>query len=168
MAGEKILIVDDNKDTITILSAILRKGGYTTIIARDGEEALRKTEETRPALILLDLMMPKMDGLQVCERIRDNPALRKTIIFFLTARGDSASKSRAIALEAKEYIIKPFTPREILEKVQYHLSLSDPPLFLPSFTFFIGLLGRLVHLGSWMGLCSARRRFRPKHPSLRI
>lgn len=168
MSGEKILIVDDNADTITILSAILTKGGYTLSVARDGEEALRKAEEAPPALILLDLMMPKMDGFEVCEKIRDHPILRKTIVFFLTARGDSPSKARAIALEVKEYIVKPFTPREILEKVRYHLSVPDPPILLHSFAFVVGLVSRLAYFGSWMRLRSARRRFSAREPSVPI
>ncbi len=157
MAGEKILVVDDNSDAVTILTAILKKGGYTVSIARDGEEALRKATEKRPALILLDLMMPKLDGFEVCRRIRDDPALRDTIIFFLSAKGDRSSKTEAIILGVSEYIIKPFTPREILEKVQYHLSTPKPPgIFL--LTFLLGLYSRLVELGLWIRLCPLKKR----------
>jgi len=156
MAGEKILIVDDNSDAVTILTAILKKGGYAVSIARDGEEALQKTIEERPSLILLDLMMPKMDGFEVCRRIRNDPALRDTIVFFLSAKGDTASKAQAIVLHVREYIIKPFTPREILEKVQYHLSAPKPPTIL-SLAFLLSSLSQLVQIEGWMRLRSRRK-----------
>ncbi|MDC4202812.1 MAG: response regulator [Candidatus Manganitrophus sp.] len=157
MAGEKILIVDDNSDAVTILTAILKKGGYAVSVARDGVEALHMATEKRPALILLDLMLPKMDGFEVCRRIRDDPALRDTIIFFLSAKGDISSKTQAITLRVREYIIKPFTPQEILEKVQYHLSTpKSPDIF--SLAFLVGLYSRLVQLGLWIRLRSLQKR----------
>lgn len=156
MAGEKILIVDDNSDAVTILTAILKKGGYTVSIARNGEEALRKTVDEHPVLILLDLMMPKMDGFEVCRRIREDPALRDTIIFFLSAKGDISSKAQAIMLGVKEYIIKPFTRREILEKIHYHLSAPKPPALL-SIAFILGFLSRLLQNGGWMRLRSHQK-----------
>lgn len=161
MAGERILIVDDNSDTVSILSTILKRGGYAVSIARDGEEALQKAEEERPALMLLDLMMPRMDGFEVCRQIRSRPALRGLIIFFLSAKADPLSKSQAIALEVSEYILKPFTPREIIEKVRYHLSAPEPPPFF-LLAFLFALLGHLSQIESWTRLRAARRRADPK------
>lgn len=155
MAGEKILIAEDNADAAVILTAILKKGGYAVSIARDGEEALRKTAAERPALILLDLMMPKMDGFEVCRRIRADPALRDTLVFFLSAKGDTVSKTKAIVLEVREYIVKPFTPRDILEKVQYHLSAPKRPGIL-SLAFLLSFFSRAVQKDGWMRLRSLR------------
>jgi CheY-like chemotaxis protein len=123
----KVLAVDDNLDTILILSTVLEKEGYTVITARDGLEAIEKVQSDLPALILLDLMMPKMNGFDVCRAVKENPKTRHIPILILTAKTDPLSREQGLALGAKEYLTKPLNPREILTKVKEHLPSTEPP-----------------------------------------
>jgi DNA-binding response OmpR family regulator len=109
-----------------------------------------------------------MSGFEVCRRIREHPSLRNTVVFFLSANGNPGSKAQAIALEVKEYILKPFTPREILEKVRYHLSTPEPPPPFLSLAFLVGVVSRLAHIGLWTRMRSAGRKFKRPQVSLRM
>lgn len=120
----KILAVDDIMDTIRILSAVLEKAGYTVITAMDGLEAIQKAERERPALILLDLMLPKKSGFEVCQELKKNSNTRDIPILMITAKVDPLSRKNGLALGACEYLTKPLNPREILQKVKEHLPLA--------------------------------------------
>ena len=93
--SERILVVDDEADTLELLRTLLESEGYAIETAADGESALERVRAGRPDLILLDVMMPEMDGLEVCDRLRFDPATRDVPIFFLTAKHDAAFRSRA-------------------------------------------------------------------------
>jgi len=131
---KKVLVVDDNQDAINILSAILKKAGYLVGVAKDGQEALQKLDSEIPALILLDVMMPKMDGYEVCKAIKTNPAISQIPILMISAKTDGTSQKRGLELGAADYLMKPIQPNEILRKVKQYLgddthppSSSNPP-----------------------------------------
>ena len=101
----KILIVDDEKNIVDIIAFNLKKEGYTVITAADGEEGVQKAMEENPDLILLDIMMPKMDGYEVCKKIREK---KNTPIIMLTARAEELDKVLGLELGADDYVTKPF------------------------------------------------------------
>lgn len=113
-----ILIVDDEKPIVEILKLNLTKSGYKVIEAYDGEEAVLKTVEYNPDLILLDVMLPKMDGFAVCRKIRETSSVP---IIMLTAREDEVDKVLGLELGADDYITKPFSLRELLARVKANL-----------------------------------------------
>lgn len=119
--GKKVLVVDDHQDAINILTMILKKGGYESVAARDGVEALQKINEESPDLVLLDVMMPKMDGYEVCQAVKADPLHRDIPILMLSAKIDPASKERGRELGAADYITKPINPTEILKKIKEYL-----------------------------------------------
>lgn len=132
--SKKVLVVDDNQDAINILSAILKKAGYLVGVAKDGQEALQKLNSDVPALILLDVMMPKMDGYEVCKAIKTNPAISQIPILMISAKTDGVSQKRGLELGAADYLMKPIQPNEILRKVRQYLgddSNSTPPSSSP-------------------------------------
>lgn len=125
---KKVLVVDDNQDAINILSAILKKAGYLVGVAKDGQEALQKLNGDIPALILLDVMMPKMDGYEVCKAIKTNPAVSQIPILMISAKTDGVSQKRGLEVGAADYLMKPIQPNEILRKVKQYLGEdADPP-----------------------------------------
>lgn len=113
-----ILIADDEPYIVRALSFVLAKAGYSVVTAGDGAEALERITSDRPALAFLDLMMPKLDGYEVCRRVKSDPALSDTYIIILTAKGQRADKACGMALGADEYITKPFSPTAIVKQVQ--------------------------------------------------
>ena len=120
---KKILIVEDEKNIVDILNFNLTREGYTTMEAYDGEEGLQLALEADPDLILLDLMLPKMNGFDVCRAIRD--AKRTTPVIMLTAREEEADKVLGLETGADDYITKPFSMRELLARVKTNLRRSD-------------------------------------------
>ena len=114
----KILIVDDEKNIVDIIAFNLKKEGYTVITAADGEEGVQKAMEENPDLILLDIMMPKMDGYEVCKKIREK---KNTPIIMLTARAEELDKVLGLELGADDYIPKPFNPLELVARVKAQL-----------------------------------------------
>ncbi len=115
MPNEKILIVDDDKNISELLRLYLQKEGYTTVMAHDGEEGLKMFETEKPELVLLDVMMPKMDGWEVCRKIRANSNVP---IIMLTAKGETFDKVLGLELGADDYVVKPFDPKEINARVK--------------------------------------------------
>ena len=111
----KILIVDDEKNIVDIIAFNLKKEGYTVITAADGEEGVQKAMEENPDLILLDIMMPKMDGYEVCKKIREK---KNTPIIMLTARSDEKDELQGFQLGVDEYITKPFSPKILVARVE--------------------------------------------------
>lgn len=113
-----ILIVDDEPDIIEILRYNLEKEGYKTYSATNGLDAVAKAESILPDLILLDVMLPDMDGIQTCETIRSKPELRDTLIAFLTARSEDYSEIAGFQAGADDYITKPIRPKVLISRIQ--------------------------------------------------
>jgi diguanylate cyclase (GGDEF)-like protein len=115
---ETILVVDDDPDIARFVEVNLRSAGYDVAVAGDGEEALDKASEIRPDLVLLDVMMPRIDGFEVAQRLRRSPQTANTSIIMLTAKALSADKVTGLQSGADDYIIKPFDPIELLARVK--------------------------------------------------
>ncbi len=120
----RVLIVEDEESILLSLEFLLGKEGYDVGSARDGAAALLALNQQPPDLVLLDVMLPLIDGFEVCASIRANPALRHTRIMLVTARGREAEIARGMALGADAYLTKPFSTRELMEKVR---ALLDAP-----------------------------------------
>ncbi|AIE75557.1 MULTISPECIES: response regulator [unclassified Synechocystis] len=120
-----ILVVDDVKENIHIISELLEGVGYSTTFVTSGPEALQRVPQARPDLILLDLMMPGMDGLEVCDRLKQDPQVRDIPVIFLTASNEKQHLLQAFAKGAVDYVTKPFNPPELLARVKTHLELKQ-------------------------------------------
>jgi len=114
----KILLVDDEVDILEFISYNLEKEGYKVYTAQNGAEAIRIAEKTHPDLIILDVMMPEMDGIAACEEIRRIPSLQHTMIAFLTARGEDYSQIAGFEAGADDYITKPIRPKVLVSRVK--------------------------------------------------
>lgn len=113
-----ILLVDDDPDILEIVSYNLAAEGYHILTAENGKEAVKKAKKKKPDLIILDVMMPEMDGIEACEQIRKIPALQNTIVTFLTARGEDYSQMAGFDAGADDYITKPIRPKVLVSKVK--------------------------------------------------
>lgn len=113
-----VLIVDDEPNIVLSLQFLMKKAGFDVRIARDGEEALAEIVRSPPDLVLLDVMMPKRDGFDVCQTIRSNPDWGGTRIILLTAKGRDIEREKGLALGADDYITKPFSTRDVLAQVE--------------------------------------------------
>ena len=113
-----VLVVEDEPNIVLSLEYVIKKAGYEVHVARDGEEALKAVEEAAPDLILLDVMIPKRDGYDVCQTIRANPAWNDVNIIMLTARGREVEREKGLALGADAYITKPFSTRELTDRLK--------------------------------------------------
>lgn len=114
----KILLVDDEPDILEIIGYNLTSEGYQVITAENGVEALKKAKKEKPHLIILDVMMPEMDGIEACEQIRKVPDLQDAIVTFLTARGEDYSQVAGFDAGADDYITKPIKPKVLVSKVK--------------------------------------------------
>ena len=114
----KILLVDDEPDILEIVGYNLSQEGYQVITAKNGLKGVEKAKKERPQLIILDVMMPEMDGIEACEHIRKLPELKNTIITFLTARGEDYSQVAGFDAGADDYITKPIKPKVLVSKVK--------------------------------------------------
>lgn len=114
----KILLVDDEPDILEIVGYNLSNEGYQIVTAKNGIEAVKKAKKEKPQLIILDVMMPEMDGIEACEQIRKQPDLKDTIITFLTARGEDYSQVAGFDAGADDYITKPIKPKVLVSKVK--------------------------------------------------
>jgi two-component system phosphate regulon response regulator PhoB len=114
----KILVVDDEPDVLELIDANLRTAGYDVALATDGAEALRKARDAAPQLIVLDLMLPEMDGLEVCKALRRDPATRPIPIIMLTARASEIDRVLGLELGADDYVTKPFSLRELVLRIR--------------------------------------------------
>jgi DNA-binding response OmpR family regulator len=124
MSKETILVVDDEKNIVDLVRLYLEKEGYTIESASDGEQALARAAALQPALIILDLMLPKVDGWDVCRRLR---AHSQVPIIMLTARSDDVDKIVGLELGADDYLSKPFNPRELVARVRAILRRTGRP-----------------------------------------
>ncbi|MHC4233097.1 MAG: response regulator [Planctomycetota bacterium] len=121
MAHEKILIVDDEEDVLELVRYNLAKNGYTVITATTGEKALAKVRTQTPDLMILDLMLPGVDGLNVCKQLKNNPKTELLPIIMLTAKGEEADIVTGLELGADDYVTKPFSPKVLIARVRRSL-----------------------------------------------
>jgi two-component system phosphate regulon response regulator PhoB len=126
LAKEKILAVDDDPDILKLLQYNLEKEGFSVITAANGQDALRLVRSQPPQAIILDLMLPEVDGLEVCRQIRRDEALSRIPILMLTAKGEEVDRVVGFELGADDYITKPFSPRELVLRVKAILKRSSP------------------------------------------
>lgn len=117
MKNIKILLVDDEKDILEIVGYNLKKEGYEIITAENGLQAIEKSKKHKPDLIIMDVMMPEMDGMEACEKIRALPDMENTLITFLTARGEDYSQLAGFEAGADDYITKPVKPKVLVSKI---------------------------------------------------
>ncbi len=118
----RILIADDDPDMRHLLRLILRRRGYQIIEAQDGKETLARASEERPDLILLDIMMPRMSGFEVCRRLQADKGTMHIPIIFLTAKSDPVSRSEGLRLGARDFISKMVGPKQLVEQIERILS----------------------------------------------
>jgi two-component system alkaline phosphatase synthesis response regulator PhoP len=115
--GKKVLIADDEPDILEIVQYNLQKEGYEVITAKDGDEALTKAKMFKPDMIMLDIMMPKKNGVEVCELLRSQTLFQDTIILFLTALNDESSHIKGLETGADDFVSKPISPKVLMSRV---------------------------------------------------
>ena len=118
MSDKRILVVDDEPYVVRTLTFVLKKEGYEVSSAGNGEEALNLVHEHKPDLMFLDVMMPKKNGYEVCQEIKNDSAFSDIHIIMLSAKGQEADREKAISMGANEFITKPFSPAGVIEKVR--------------------------------------------------
>lgn len=116
--GSKILLVDDEQDILEFVSYTLKKEGFTVYTALNGKDAIGIAKKEKPDLIILDIMMPEMDGIETCRELRDIPFLKNTVISFLTARNEDYSQIAGFEVGADDYITKPIRPRVLTSRIK--------------------------------------------------
>ena len=126
MANELILAVDDEAHILELLSFNLEASGYRVVTAATGEDALTVCQQERPAMVLLDIMLPGMDGMEVCRRLKGAPTTADIPIIMLTAKGEEVDKILGLELGADDYITKPFSVRELIARVKALLRRAAP------------------------------------------
>ena len=117
MSKGKVLVVDDEIYIVHILDFSLGMEGYEVITALDGEQALERMKSERPDLVVLDIMMPKLDGYEVCKAIKSNPSTKQTPVILLSAKGRNVDQKLGFDVGADDYITKPFSPRKLVERI---------------------------------------------------
>ena len=125
MSAKRILIVDDEQDLVAMVKMRLEASGYETLEAYDGQDALKKAQEEKPDLIVLDLMLPKMDGYKVCRMLKFDEKYRHIPIIMFTARVQDSDKQMGMEVGADAYITKPFEPQILLSKIEELLATGD-------------------------------------------
>jgi DNA-binding response OmpR family regulator len=120
-----ILVVDDTPANSEVLVEMLSKEGFDVRVAQDGERALEEAQHSAPSLVLLDVLMPGLDGFETCRRLRSIPSLRQLPVIFMTALSDAHDKVRAFEAGADDYVIKPFERGEVLARVRMHLTRRE-------------------------------------------
>ncbi|HWI12149.1 MAG TPA: response regulator [Burkholderiaceae bacterium] len=118
MTTERILIADDEPNILISLEYLMKREGYAVSVARDGDEALAAIRRERPALVLLDVMMPGRSGIEVCQEVRADEALKDTLIVMLTAKGRDTDVAKGLGVGADAYVTKPFSTKELVHKVR--------------------------------------------------
>ncbi len=146
--AEKILVIDDEEATVQLISILLERRGYEVVKAYRAEDGLRKAYRNHPDLVLLDIMMPDMDGWDVCKRLRD---MSDVPIIFLTARDDTRDIVRGLEMGADDYIAKPYENDELIARIRAHLRRSPRPsiseeLVFNGGDFRINFMNREVHV----------------------
>ena len=123
-ADSSVLVVDDNPTNLSVLVNLLRDGGMRVLVATDGESAIEQINYIKPDLILLDVMMPGIDGFETCKRLKANQDTTKIPIIFMTAISETVDKVRGFTLGAVDYVTKPFEHEEVLVRIRTHLTLA--------------------------------------------
>lgn len=118
MAKAKILVVEDDRSLADVLEYNLRQDGYETYVAYDGQDGLNQSKLRSPDLVVLDLMLPVIDGLEICRRIRADPVTRKQLVLMLTAKGEETDQVAGFSVGVDDYVAKPFSVRVLLERVK--------------------------------------------------
>ncbi len=130
-AGEtmaiRVLVVDDEKDIVELVRYHAAKAGFECVAGGDGPTALRLVRELQPDVVILDLMLPGLDGLQVCRRLREDPATARLPIIMLTAKAEEVDRILGLELGADDYVVKPFSPRELMARVRAVLRRTREP-----------------------------------------
>jgi DNA-binding response OmpR family regulator len=148
----KILVVDDEPEAIELVEFNLKQAGFDVVAAADGAEALKKARATLPGLILLDLMLPEIEGLEVCKMLRRDPATANIPIIMVTAKAAEIDRIIGLELGADDYITKPFSPRELVLRVKKILERGQAKENAPDRFEFGGLsIDGPRHLVSWRG-----------------
>ena len=120
-----VLVVDDEPFILRSLSFVLERAGFTVHQARDGQQALDVLRDVRPRVCILDVMMPKRSGYEVCEIVKGDPDLSETYVILLTAKGQESERERGLRSGADEFMTKPFSPSKIVERVRELLGIED-------------------------------------------
>ncbi len=120
---KKVLIADDEPNIVISLEFLLRREGFEVLVAVDGEEALAKARAEKPDLVLLDVMMPKMNGFDVCQALRADPELAGMRVLMLTAKGRDTEVSKGLGLGADAYVTKPFSTKELVTQIRSLLEI---------------------------------------------
>ena len=118
MNDKKLLVVDDEPHILRTLTFVLEKEGYIVTSASDGEEAMAGVRSSKPDLMFLDVMMPKKNGYEVCQEIKEDPELRDIYVIMLTAKGQEADREKGLSIGADEFISKPFSPFDVVARVK--------------------------------------------------
>src|SRR2546422_6386501 len=153
-SGKKILIVEDETDVADLLTLNLRKAGYRVSTAADGASGLQKARDNRPDFIILDLMLPKMSGLEVCRILKSDTATSQIPILMLTAKAEEVDRIVGLEFGADDYVTKPFSPREIVLRIRAILrrgekadeSLEAGPIVIDAARHQVRVNGKQVHL----------------------
>lgn len=119
--SKTVLIADDEPNIVISLEFLLKQAGYRVLVAHDGQEALEAIRRETPDLVLLDVMLPRLSGFDVCQKIRENPDWQAMRVLMLTAKGREVEVSKGLALGADAYITKPFSTQELLAEIASHL-----------------------------------------------
>jgi two-component system, OmpR family, alkaline phosphatase synthesis response regulator PhoP len=120
--ARRILIADDEENIVISLEFLMKREGFEVLIAKDGEEAVEMIRSERPDLVLLDVMMPKKSGFEVCQEVKSDPSLKSVRILMLTAKGRETEVAKGLALGADSYVTKPFSTKELVERVRSMLA----------------------------------------------
>ena len=134
MSGSRILLVDDQMEYIQVGGSILKENGYHLNIARNGKQALNVCSKTSPDLILLDVVMPEMDGFECCEKLKADEKMKDIPVIFLTSNAEPEDIVKGFQVGAVDYIRKPFNSCELLSRIDTHLSLRKATLSLQDLT----------------------------------
>lgn len=126
-ARNRILIIEDERDLVGVLTFNLQREGFETIVAHDGAEGLRKAQTLLPDLILLDIMLPVMNGLDVCRELKANERTRDLPIIFLTAKDEETDQIVGFRLGADDYVTKPFSPKVLIQRIRARQRRADSP-----------------------------------------
>src|SRR5690348_14717189 len=124
---QKVLVVDDDPGIRDVVCFALQKAGFTTLVAADGEQALARFAADPPALVVLDILMPELDGVEVCKRLRADPKGRATPIVFLSSKDDEVDRIVGLEVGGDDYVAKPFSPRELVARVRAILRRTAAP-----------------------------------------
>jgi len=123
---KRVLVIEDDKDIVELVRYNLEKDGYQLLASGDGVTGLAQIRKAPPDLLILDLMLPKLSGLEICKEIRKDTSLNRLPILILTAKGEEADRVVGLELGADDYVTKPFSPRELVARVKALLRRSEP------------------------------------------